>query len=178
MPTGSVAQPPAGFLIPPLAASPQSKHLMSTRIVSRAGPGSCARSRSSPRSAAGSRRARSVEPRRQVAITAAVGGPAEQQVGGFTLPSWLRSAPRIKVRNLEDRGKQQLAELAVLNARLDGAAHWEARQKLEYLQKSRETWEAVYQDLLSSGGMATLESIEETKRKVRLAKPSVVCLFR
>jgi len=103
-----------------------------------------------------------------VAITAVVGGPAEQQVGGFTLPSWLRSAPRIKVRNLEDRGKQQLAELAVLNARLDGAAHWEARQKLEYLQKSRETWEAVYQDLLSSGGMATLESIEETKRKIDL----------
>jgi len=83
-------------------------------------------------------------------------------------PNWLRTAPRIKVRSTEDRSKLQLADLAVLNARLEGGAHWEARQKLEYLQKSRETWEAVYQDLLTSGGFATLESIEETKRKIDL----------
>lgn len=144
-----------------------------SRLVGPTGPSACTRSRSASHSVAGSRRARSVEPRRHV-IAAAAGGPSpaqQEHQSGFVLPAWLRAAPRIKVRNPEDRGKQQLADLAVLNARLEGAAHWEARQKLEYLQKSRETWEAVYQDLLNSGGFATLESIEETKRKVRRGQP-------
>uniref|UniRef100_A0A061RD87 Chlorophyllide a oxygenase n=1 Tax=Tetraselmis sp. GSL018 TaxID=582737 RepID=A0A061RD87_9CHLO len=82
------------------------------------------------------------------------------------LPRWLQSVPRVRMRPASERPFQQLAELAVLNERLQGRRPWEARKKLEYFQKSRATWKAVCQQVLASDAIATLEKIEEAQRKV------------
>mmetsp|Transcript_23098 Transcript_23098/g.64158 ORF Transcript_23098/g.64158 Transcript_23098/m.64158 type:complete len:645 (+) Transcript_23098:156-2090(+) len=87
---------------------------------------------------------------------------------GFLMPAWLRAAPRVRVRRSPsaDRPLQQLAELAILNERLEGKRPWEARQKLEYFQKSKESWKAICEDLRATDAVATLERIEEAQRKV------------
>lgn len=72
-----------------------------------------------------------------------------------------------RVMRVSDRQKDQLADLAVLNERLSGSRQpWSARQRLEYLKKQREQWEAVYEYLVKTDAAATMDSIEEAARNV------------
>lgn len=123
------------------------------------------------RPATGARRGKSpLYVRAKVATTAASDsgrgkGQEARSPISFLMP-WLGSVPRVRVRLSSDRPMQQLAELAVLNERLDGKRPWEARQKLDYFQKSKATWKAICQSIVDEDAIATLEKIEEAQRKV------------
>lgn len=80
----------------------------------------------------------------------------------------VESAPRVRVRRARDRARDQLADLAVLNARLAGddetqVAH--VRQRLDYLRSNRRNWELVYQMIAKDDALCTLNFIEEASRK-------------
>ena len=117
-------------------------------------------------------RARTTRPQTLGVFQAAAAPEQRNDMPGISafIPSWLRTAPRLRVRKASsaraERPMQQLAELAVLNERLDGKRPWEARQKLEFFQKSKATWQAICQDMLETDAPATLERIEEAQRKV------------
>jgi chlorophyllide a oxygenase len=87
--------------------------------------------------------------------------------GGNYLIELVAGVTQMRVMRVSDRQKDQLADLAVLNERLSGAPRpWNARQRLEYLKKQREQWEAVYEYLVKTDAAATMESIEEAARNV------------
>ena len=88
------------------------------------------------------------------------------------LPRWLTGAapvPRVRVRRAADRPLQQLADLAVLNERLEGNSPWEVRHKLDYFQKSKSKWEIICRDVVTGEAAATLRTLEEAQRKVDAA---------
>lgn len=73
-----------------------------------------------------------------------------------------------------ERQKDQLADLAVLNERLSATGKpWTARQRLEYLKKQREQWEAVYEYVTRTDAAATMASIEEAALRVRASGSGV-----
>lgn len=81
----------------------------------------------------------------------------------------IEGAPRIRVRTITDRQRNQLAELAVLNERLAGGDAAATRKRIEYLKRKPRTWEAIYQYLTRTEAAATLAAIEEANRKVEEA---------
>ena len=88
------------------------------------------------------------------------------------LPRWLTGAapvPRVRVRRAADRPLQQLADLAVLNERLNGNSPWEVRHKLDYFQKSKSKWEIMCRDVVTGEAAATLRTLEAAQRKVDAA---------
>jgi hypothetical protein len=88
--------------------------------------------------------------------------------GGYKLSAeWLKDVPRVRVRRTEERAKDELLELAVLNERLAGNKQpWEARQRLEYIKMRRKNWEHVYDYVTKTDAAATLALIEEANEKV------------
>lgn len=89
--------------------------------------------------------------------------------GGKYLVELVNTAPRVRVRNSQDRAHKQLVDLAVLNERLagdKGGGPWEARKRLEYLTTRRLEWEHVYEYITKTDAAATLASIEEAYKKV------------
>jgi chlorophyllide a oxygenase len=85
----------------------------------------------------------------------------------FKLPSWLDEAPRVRVRTISQRAKDDLVELAVLNERLHGdVSPWEARSRLELLRKKRKNWEHIYNYVTKADAAATLALIEEANEQV------------
>jgi hypothetical protein len=87
--------------------------------------------------------------------------------GGYRLSAdWLQDVPRVRVRRSEERAKDELLELAVLNERLAGNMEpWEARQRLEYLRMRRKNWEHVYDYVTKADVAATVALIEEASEK-------------
>jgi hypothetical protein len=60
----------------------------------------------------------------------------------------VEAAPRVRVRSAADKARDQLADLAVVNARLAGSDEGRAaeiRKRLDYLRRRRRNWEMVYQ---------------------------------
>ncbi len=89
----------------------------------------------------------------------------------FKLPSWIDEAPRVRVRTISQRAKDDLVELAVLNARLNGeVSPWEARSKLELLRKKRKNWEHIVNYVTKADAAATLALIEEANEQVGLRR--------
>lgn len=85
----------------------------------------------------------------------------------FKLPSWLDEAPRVRVRTISQRAKDDLVELAVLNERLSGdVSPWEARSRLELLRKKRKNWEHIVNYVTKADAAATLALIEEANEQV------------
>ncbi len=96
-----------------------------------------------------------------------ISAPSKRYTIDFT--DIIEGAPRIRVRTITDRQRNQLAELAVLNERLAGRDVTETRKRIEYLKGKRRTWEAIYQYLTRTEAAATLAAIEEANRKVEAA---------
>ena len=91
----------------------------------------------------------------------------------FFLRDLVESAPRVRTRCAADRARDQLADLAVLNARLAGgdeAATAAVRQRLEYLKRRRREWEAVYQLVTRQDALCTLAAIEDANRKASIMR--------
>ncbi len=87
--------------------------------------------------------------------------------GGNYLIELVEGVTQMRIQRVVDRQKDQLADLAVVNERLSiGGQPWTARQRLEYLKKQREQWEAVYEYLTKTDAAATLASIEDAAEKV------------
>ncbi|CAG9460022.1 unnamed protein product [Pedinophyceae sp. YPF-701] len=87
--------------------------------------------------------------------------------GGFKLmPQWMQQAPRVRRRTPSDRSRDQLVDLAVLNARLEGQDSVAVRKRLEHLKMRRENWEEVHRHVMRHDAEATLASIEEVARAV------------
>jgi hypothetical protein len=90
--------------------------------------------------------------------------------GGYRLSSqWLRDVPQVRVRRTTDRQRDQLADLAVLNAALAGEAPYETRKRLEYIKMRRRNWEEIFERVTRHETAATLSSIEECNRRVEEA---------
>jgi hypothetical protein len=85
----------------------------------------------------------------------------------FKLPTWLDGVPRVRVRTIAQRARNDLVELAVLNERLHGEINpWEARNRLELLRKKRKNWEHIYNYVTKADAAATLALIEEANEQV------------
>ena len=79
----------------------------------------------------------------------------------------MQGVTNFHVKRNDERQKDQLADLVVLNERLSGAPQpWNTRQRLEYLRTRRQQWERVYEHLTKTDAAATLASIEEAAAKV------------
>lgn len=93
----------------------------------------------------------------------------------FKLPAWLDEVPRVRVRTIAQRQKDDLVELAVLNERLHGEINpWEARSRLELLRKKRKNWEHIYNYVTKADAAATLALIEEANEQVSCAAPHLL----
>jgi chlorophyllide a oxygenase len=90
------------------------------------------------------------------------------------------AAPRVRVRSAADRARDQLGDLAVLNARLAGAgpaaprraAGEDAaavRRRVDYLKRRRRSWELVTAYVTRQDALCTLAAIEDAARKVEAA---------
>ncbi|KAL4420817.1 hypothetical protein ABPG75_010473 [Micractinium tetrahymenae] len=88
---------------------------------------------------------------------------------GYFLADLVDSVPRVRVRTSQDRARDQLADLAVLNERLsgrDGADAAVIRQRLEHMKLRRRNWELVYQHVTRADALCTLSAIEEANARV------------
>lgn len=82
---------------------------------------------------------------------------------------WLGGAPRVRVRNLPDRQRDQLAELAVLNERLAGNKSTAVRRRIEWLKTRRKEWEQIYNYITKQDAEVSLAIIEEANKQVAAA---------
>ena len=80
--------------------------------------------------------------------------------GKTPLLAFLDAAPRVRTRVTEDRARDQLIDLAVMNTKLRGGNPTEARIKLEKLKSDRDTWDRVYETILANDVKVTIEEIE------------------
>jgi hypothetical protein len=79
----------------------------------------------------------------------------------------LGSAPQVRVRQANDRAKQQLGELALLNETLLGEDSWRIRKKVEYLKSKRKAWEGVYNAACKQEVSLTVAHLESAMAEVR-----------
>lgn len=94
--------------------------------------------------------------------------------GGNFLIELVEGVTQMRPQPPAERQKDQLADLAVLNERLSGRGKpWTARQRLEYLKKQREQWEAITEHVTRSDAAATVAIIEEAARRVRCLAASL-----
>jgi hypothetical protein len=93
------------------------------------------------------------------------------------LSQWIEQAPKLRVRQAGDRGKEQIGDLAVLNELLAGQQAWQIRKKVEYLKKKRAAWEGVYKAACKHDTALTLASLEKSIAEVRhgFASPKPCC---
>lgn len=80
---------------------------------------------------------------------------------------WLGAAPQVRVRQANDRAKQQLGELALLNETLMGQDSWRIRRKVEYLRSKRQAWEGVYNAACKQEVSLTVAHLEAAMAEVR-----------
>lgn len=78
---------------------------------------------------------------------------------------WWGGAPRVRVRKLDDRQREQLAELAILNERLAGNQSPAARRRIEWLKLRRKEWEQIYNYVTKRDAAVSLAMIEEANRQ-------------
>jgi hypothetical protein len=96
-------------------------------------------------------------------------GDADRKRTGFQAArdGLLSSAPQVRVRQANDRAKQQLGELALLNETLLGKDSWRIRQKVEYLKSKRKAWEGVYHAACRQEVSLTVAHLESAMAEVR-----------
>ncbi|KAK9803468.1 hypothetical protein WJX73_005184 [Symbiochloris irregularis] len=82
---------------------------------------------------------------------------------------WWGGAPRVRVRKLDDRQREQLAELAILNERLAGNQSPAARRRIEWLKHRRKEWELIYHYVSKRDAAVSLALIEEANRQASAA---------
>lgn len=81
---------------------------------------------------------------------------------------WFGAAPQVRVRLANDRAKQQLGELALLNESLMGQVEpWKIRRKVEYLKSKRQAWEGVYNAACRQEVSLTVAHLESAMAEVR-----------
>ena len=69
---------------------------------------------------------------------------------------------------MQDRQHMLLAELTVVNERLNGKNVVAVRNKVEFLRTRRRLWEQIYNYVMKGDADATLAAIEDANRKVWL----------
>lgn len=93
-----------------------------------------------------------------------VGKPCVSQAAGG---GWFGAAPQVRGRLANDRAKQQLGELALLNETLLGEDSWRIRKKVEYLKSKRKAWEGVYNAACKQEVSLTVAHLESAMAEVR-----------
>jgi chlorophyllide a oxygenase len=89
------------------------------------------------------------------------------------LPALLEAAPRVRVRRAADRAAEQLADLAVVNARLaaggDARAAAAARQRVDFLRRDRRTWARVHESVAAADAADALGAADRAAARAEAA---------